>query len=98
MSAAREIVATVRAADEWPPVGGGVRPMADAVSGMIFTLDERAGAILDAEQPATLDFDEDVLPELAVTDAAGRAIAAARLEREPGTNRFIVVLLSEGDL
>ena len=67
------------------------------LANILFGAEERAKQLLEDDVPVVEgDYGvDDVVPAIAVRDEAGRAIVAARLEREPGTDRFTLVLLTE---
>lgn len=69
----------------------------DVLANILFGAEERAKQLLEDDVPVVEgDYGvDDVVPAIAVRDEAGRAIVAARLEREPGTDRFTLVLLTE---
>lgn len=73
------------------------RDPVDALATILFEAEEHAFKLLRAERAAAEEAGDEfdpTLPDLAIRDAAGRAIAGARLEREPGTDRFTLVLLT----
>lgn len=69
----------------------------ELVPNLIYAAEERAMRHLQREL-ASLGKPADAISvdaEITVVDADGRALIAARLDREPGTRRFHIVLLTE---
>jgi len=91
----RERTGLWRIADQPEAAGLEPRPAINAVSGLLIDAHAHAEQLYEAEQLADETWEVDDLDdaEIRVADAEGRTIVAARLEREPGTNRFTILLL-----
>ncbi|NIJ07208.1 hypothetical protein FHS31_000804 [Sphingomonas vulcanisoli] len=70
----------------------------EAVINAISLASDRPHEILTDEEADDVTLPIERQPELTIVDDAGRTFTAARLQREPGTTRFTIVLTTTEDI